>query len=109
MKERIVIEKTKECRPHPALREGVNCIDTKYCQFEQVPETFEELKELCKKYNGKGLFIANCYIEVGGVLVFSNMVFTNEGIIYLNTDCCFKEKASPQQMWNIIKSLIGEE
>lgn len=78
------------------------------CRVEQIPENFEELKELCKKYNGKGLFIANSYIEVGGVLVYSNMVFTNDGAIYVNTDCMFVEKISIPQMWQIIKGLRGE-
>jgi len=46
MKEIIVIEKIKEFRPHPALREGVNCIDTKYCRYEKVPETWEDLRKI---------------------------------------------------------------
>lgn len=73
-----------------------------------IPETFEDLREMCKKYNGKGLFIGCCYIEVGGQLLYSNMVFTNDGAIFLNTDCIFAEKVSIPRMWQIIKSLMEE-
>ena len=77
------------------------------CKVEQVPTNWEELKELCRDI--KEIKVEEDYIEIHGVLIGSNMLFCNDGAIFLNTDCCFKEKATPQQMWQIIKNLIGEE
>lgn len=73
--------------------------------LEQVPETFEELKELCKEIE---VDVEEDYIELFGALVGSNILFCKDGAIMLNTDCCFKERATFEQMWNIIKYLTEE-
>ena len=72
-------------------------------KIEQVPETWEELKDLCKK---TGIEVEENYIELFGVLVGSNILFCEDGAIMLNTDCCFAEKVSIERMWQIIKNLI---
>ena len=71
-----------------------------------VPETWEELKELCKEI---GIEVEENYIELFGILVGSSIMFCKDGAIMLNTDCCFAEKVSIERMWQIIKNLIGEE
>lgn len=58
-------------------------------EFIKVPETFEELKELCK-----------------GITV--SLKICKDGTIYCYEYLLAKNR-TPQQMWNIIKSLIGEE
>lgn len=91
-----------------STEKGVKYIDneikTFFYKVEQIPETWEELKELCK--NLKGCNVEEDYIEVFGCLVGSNILFCIDGAILLNTDCCFKEKATFQQMWEIIKNLV---
>ena len=56
---------------------------------EQIPETFEELKEMCKN-------------------ISVDLKFTKEGTVYCY-EHCIAENRTPAQMWEIIKSLIGEE
>ena len=56
---------------------------------EQVPESWEELKELCK---GITLDLKIC----------------KDGTIYCYEYLLAKNR-TPQQMWQIIKNLIGEE
>lgn len=110
MKERIVIE-----RPinnindddyihiyHFAQKE-----DMKY-KVEQVPETFEELKELCKDLEGK-----NVFITCGGECIeFNGLSFWQDGRISHDADqsmYAIKLDVTPARQWQIIKSLIGEE
>lgn len=107
MKEITIVE-SLPCEKDICKKDNCAKCYTEHSRVGQVPETFTDLTELCKKYSGKGLYIGCSYIEVGGALLYSNMVFTNDGAIFLNTDCCFKEKATPAQMWQIIKNLIGE-
>lgn len=86
------------------------------CEFkrkiEQVPESWEELKELCKDL--KGLY-KNYNIEV-----FDDAIFVldakavllkvyDDGEIKDSGSEVIAENRTPQQMWQIIKSLIGEE
>ena len=86
------------------------CIEDKEYTKEQVPETFEELKELCKGLKGIEFFYDKVacveYININDVIAF------NENGLMLtakhNYDILTK-KRTPQQMWQIIKSLIGEE
>lgn len=72
---------------------------------EKQPETFEELKELCENFD---LSNNKDYIKIGGESMYSNILFCNDGAIMLNTDCCFAQNKTPQQMWQIIQGLIGE-
>ena len=76
---------------------------------EQVPETFEELKELCKK---TGHYAVN--ILKGGLLnkeyiFIFGLSFRDNGDIEDIENNNVAENRTPEQMWNIIKSLVGEE
>ena len=100
MKERIVIEDFS-C-PDNCKRKDCEVCFKERSKKEQVPETFEELKELCK--NIKGCYIGENYINLSEKW----LSFLNDGQII----CHFyfiTNNATPQQMWQIIKSLIGEE
>lgn len=71
---------------------------------EQVPETFDELKQLCKDNDKIGIGLE--FIEYDNFTI----VFKREGkILGCGDDLIIAENRTPQQMWNIIKSLIGEE
>ena len=58
-------------------------------EFIKVPETWEELKELCK-----------------GITV--DVTVCKDGTVYCYEHCIAKNR-TPAQMWQIIKSLIGEK
>ena len=111
MKDIIVIEETKKFRPHPALREGVNCIDTKYCKYEKVPTNWEELKEMCKIED-----MSECDDEVKIPWHNNTHLFFYEKdgeIVCKDKDSCIEMiigyDRTPEQMYGIIKNLIGEE
>ena len=105
MKDRIIIEETKECRPHPALREGVNCIDTKYCKYEQVPESFADLLTLCKNLKEVDIDTDEDYMSIS--VPKADLIYFQDGILMI---AGFKRlEIKPAQMWQIIKNLIGEE
>lgn len=80
-------------------------------EFIKVPETFSDLLTLCK--NTKGCFVLRIsngeYIEVPTDLIGYSFTFYQDGRIFTDEDICIKEKATPAQMWQIIKNLIGEE
>ena len=111
MKERIVIPKDKikvltSCGHFPAnVYFTFNKDDAK---IEQVPETFEELKELCKDLERK-----NVFITCGGECIeFNGLSFWQDGRISHDADqsmYAIKIDVTPARQWNIIKSLIGEE
>ena len=95
MKERIVFKTESSIKGRKEIakiNEYVNNFNFD-CAFErkveQVPETWEELKELCKN-------------------ITIDLKLTKDGKIY-----CYEhliaENRTPQQMWQIIKNLIGEE
>jgi hypothetical protein len=88
MKERIVITQDWLVKD---MKAGVPELDKLFiCQkIEQVPENWEELKELCK---GITLDLKIC----------------KDGTIYCYEYLLAKNR-TPQQMWQIIKSLIGEK
>ena len=109
MKERIVIEEFS-C-PDNCKRKDCEVCFKERSKKEQVPETWEDLKELCKEI--KGLH-KNYNIEV-----FDDVIFVMDSkavLLKLYDDGEIKDSGSevigegrtPQQMWNIIKSLIGE-
>lgn len=120
MKERTVIEIPKDMcdncngcdKPTSAL---VECyLDEPRQAYEtvKVPETFEELKELCKDL--KGLY-KNYNIEVFDDAIFvldSKVVLLkiyDDGEIKDSGSEVIAKNRTPAQMWQIIKSLIGEE
>ena len=72
--------------------------------IEQVPETWEELKELCKKLK-EDILVTKDYI------VFRDLEFYKSGIICVPNSEYFSISThrTPAQMWQIIKNLIGEE
>lgn len=86
-------------------------IKPKYNKMERyikVPETFEELKELCK-----GI----CEFRKGARYEFI-LVKTGDNCLWFSSDGTIEfpmlqykviEDLTPQQMWQIIKSLIGAE
>lgn len=85
------------------------------CQkVEQVPESWEELLDLCKKLNNKKVEIIfvdiriiihlddNC--EISFTDTFKDMWFKKKDF-----ETRIKTDLTPQQMWQIIKNLIGEK
>lgn len=81
MKERIIVTNKRDI---DFIETYKNVDYTK----EQVPETFEELKELCKDIKG-------------------DLKLTSDGKIYCY-EYLIAENRTPAQMWNIIKNLTGE-
>ena len=79
---------------------------------EQVPETWEELKELCKDLEG---LYKNYNIEVFDDAIFvldSKIILLkvyDDGEIKDSGSEVIAENRTPQQMWQIIKNLVGEE
>ena len=109
MKERIVINQDWLVKD---MKAGVVENDKLFiCQkVEQVPETFEELKELCKGIKGVEYAGGN---TKGEIIEISNIWFAENGEIWGYTDdftgiCNISKDRTPQQMWGIIKNLIGE-
>lgn len=113
MKERIVIPKDKikvltSCGRFPA--NGYFTFYKEDAEVEQVPENWEELKELCKG-------IKEVTITEEGHINVDLVYFTKDGEIYtyvegVLTSSIFlpvSKDRTPQQMWQIIKNLIGEE
>lgn len=114
MKERIefITESTTKGRKEISkINEYVNNFNFD-CEFkrkiEQVPETFEELKELCRK-----LKIGDCEVYITLQLTDKmKLYFYDNGEIigaYLDFEYEFSlvKNRTPQQMWQIIKNLIG--
>lgn len=127
MKERIVVdvqEYCKQCKKQSCR--------TKYCwlkrkkdegRFEQVPEKFEDLKELCKSIKGNKK-------DLGGAMWFEFPV-PKDSKLWLGKFLCIDEKGqigiaektfgndisitifadslTPARQWQIIKNFIGEE
>lgn len=105
MKDRIVITDDKFVRQaHNSIIVGCPL------EFEQVPETFEELKELCFKLPNKIEYYTYNEEKLIGI---SGMYFWQKGRIthniYDDGVYVYAKNRTPAQMWQIIKSLIGEE
>ena len=124
MKEIIVIKKHElytllDCLPMPMItdedlekeiKEGRKIVlFGKERKAEKVPESWEELKELCEELEGKNVFIINA----GNCIEFNGLYFWKDGSITTtqnNNDIwATKTNLTPARQWNIIKSLIGEE
>lgn len=78
-----------------------NCLHIeKGLVIEQVSETWEELKNLCNENN----------LEVLADIIYTNALsFHKNGDIKDNENSIVAVNRTPQQMWGIIKNLIGEE
>lgn len=89
---------------------GICLSGNKDIKIEQVPESFEDLKELCKD-------IKEVTITEEGHINIDLVYFTEDGEIYTYIEGVLTSSLSlpvaknrtPAQMWEIIKSLIGEE
>ena len=84
------------------------------CIVEQVPETFSELRELCEELNNKIKDIqVSCVYEKHIVIQWYNDDNTDidvydDGTIFVENHLV-AENRTPQQMWFIIKNLIGDK
>lgn len=80
-------------------------------KVEQVPESYEELKELVKQKvyddDRNGVKIGQC-IKIEYILI-DGKSFMPDGEILDEDNDVFAVNRTPTQMWQIIKSLIGEE
>lgn len=73
-------------------------------EVEKVPTNWGELKELCKKLKEEDILVMN------DCIVFRDLNFDKSGMICVPTNGYFAISIgrTPQQMWGIIKNLIGE-
>lgn len=75
--------------------------------IEQIPETFEELQELCRKLK----IDCEVYITLPLTNKMKLYFYDNGEIIcaYLDFEYEFSlaKNRTPAQMWNIVKSLVG--
>lgn len=74
---------------------------------EQVPETFEELKEMCKDIKGVDYAGGNAK---GEMIIFDKIWFAENGEIWGYNDnyddiCHIGKSKTPSQMWQMIKIL----
>ena len=110
MKEITIVE-SLPCEKDICKKDNCAKCYTEHSRVEQVPENFADLLTLCK--DTKGCFVLRAsdreYIEVPTDLIGYSFTFYQDGQIFADEDVCVKEKATPQQMWGIIKNLIGEE
>ena len=112
MKERIVKYKHKKEDCKKCMYEGI--CSSPLCEtekVEQVPTNWEELKELCKDIKGIGFAGGNAK---GEIIQLDNIWFAENGDIWGYSEnweevCVIGKNRTPAQMWDIIKSLIGEE
>ena len=76
---------------------------------EQVPENWEELKELCKTISKIETIKDNVYFIIENKIFFRGITFHLNGDIEDFKGYVISENRTPAQMWQIIKNLIGEE
>ena len=104
MKERTVIEDFV-CNDNCKRKDCEVCFKER-SKKEQVPETWEDLKELIidrTKYIFNDKFFGN-----SEYFVIAHNYFIQDGRILDAYQNCFVANRTPQQMWQIIKGLIGE-
>lgn len=99
MKERIVITQDWLVKD---MKAGMPELDKLFiCQkIEQVPESFAELKELCKQYNN--VIIGEDYIQFKW-----HLTFFEKGYIQIDTRVVAFRR-TPAQQWEVFKSLMEE-
>ena len=69
-------------------------------EVEQVPTNWEELKNLCNENN----------LEILADIIYTNALsFHKNGDIKDNENSMVAVNRTPQQMWDIIKALVGAE
>ena len=103
----------KKC--NQTQREHLICVlqmsELEEFEVEQVPETFEELKELVREKvyddNRNGVKIGQC-VKIEYILI-DGKSFMPDGEILDEDNDVFAVNRTPAQMWQIIKNLIGEE
>lgn len=120
MKERIVIEgkepkevirklvKASSIKMYEELeKEDRICIYGEELKRIKVPENFAELKELCKDLKDVDIEEAD-EIDVARIIIHNaDLIYFEDGILMI---AGFKKlEIKPEKMWQIIKSLIGEE
>ena len=75
-------------------------------EFQEIPETWEELVELCKHY--EDIEIGNGIIRIEREDRGNIEIYSLDGTIACN-EYSLAEDRTISQMWAIIKNLIGEE
>ena len=122
MKERIefITESSIKGRKEIAkINEYVNNLNFD-CEFkrkiEQVPETWEELKELCRNSKiPKCYFKQDLFIKTKEPLTYYEHICV-DGVLFVDNGCIYagyendnvSTGRTPAQMWQVIKNLIGE-
>lgn len=108
MKEKIIVENKAFLNKTDfvCIEDVVKDLKVEY-KKKQVPETFEELKELCKD-------IKDVDIEEADDLDVARIIIHNADLIYFEDEILMvagfkKLEIKPEKMWQIIKSLIGEK
>ena len=110
MKERMVIERPINNINDDDYIHIYHFARKEYLKYkiEKLPETFDELIEICIdtfKYISVGEF-SNTNQKY---MIIKELTFCENGNILNEKGYNIVVKRTPQQMWNIIKSLIGEE
>ena len=100
----------KKC--NQTQREHLICVlqmsELEEFEVEQVPETWEDLKELCRENFGE--ITIGVFAKTNKEFIIINLkTFCEEGEILDEDNDVFAQNRTPQQMWQIIKNLIGEE
>ena len=87
---------------------------TEHSTFEQVPESWKEVLELCKKLNNKKIEII--FVDIGIIVHLEDnceISFTEAmGAMWFKKndfETRIRTDLTPQQVWNIIKSLVEEK
>lgn len=75
-------------------------------EFQEIPETFEELVELCKNY--EDIEIGNGIIRIVREDRGNIEIYSLDGTIACN-EYLLAEDRTISQMWQIIKALMGEK
>lgn len=108
MKERIVVENKAFLNKTDfvCIEDIVKDLKVEY-KIEKCPTSFEELKELCEDLESKDVFITSA----GDCIEYHGLQFWVSGTVCHETEKFYSIKSdrTPQQMWQIIKNLIGEE
>ena len=119
MKERIVVDNRIYLNEEDFIEvEDMitdNLTTAKYTK-EQVPENFSDLQELCEKINSKK-FVVDCGYTTRIIITEINfgrtITFYDNGLVIVSPDKDYEiiltENRTIQQMWQVIKNLIGEE